>query len=217
MLTIRPIMLFILCLLLSFSAISADTDVKPNPGLNEASLKGLEWRSIGPSMTAGRIADIAVNPKNRSQWFVGVGSGAFSYLNGSLYATSFSINRYDELLTRQPTGITRSRPLSHREQLQYHLLTSLFGLSLKKETTVELFGDAGWRSLWPEITGLSLIGAIGKSPGEISLTRRGQYYWLVAMREFLTGVNNFRDEMRAHIKEEYEASYGESIPLVTVD
>lgn len=149
--------------------------------------------------------------------FVGVGSGAFSYLNGSLYATSFSINRYDELLTRQPTGITRSRPLSRREQLEYHLLTSLFGLTLKKETTIELFGEAGWRSLWPEMTGLSLIGAIGKSPGEISLTRRGQYYWLVAMREFLTGVNNFRDEMRAHIKEEYEASYGESIPLVTVD
>jgi len=149
--------------------------------------------------------------------FVGVGSGAFSYLNGSLYATSFSINRYDELLARSPTGITRSRPLSHREQLQYHLLTSLFGLSLKKDTTTGLFGNTGWGALRPELTGLSLIGAIRKSPEGISLTRRGQYYWLVAMREFLTGVNNFRDEMRAHIKEEYEASYGESIPLVTVN
>lgn len=102
-------------------------------------------------------------------------------------------------------------------QLQYHLLTSLFGLSLKKETTTGLFGSTGWGALRPELTGLSLIGAIRKSPEGISLTRRGQYYWLVAMREFLTGVNNFRDQMRAHIKEVYEASYGESIPLVTVD
>lgn len=75
MLTLRPIILIIIFLLSSSVAISAEKDEKPNPGLNEASLNGLEWRSIGPSMTAGRIADIAVNPKNRSQWFVGVGSG----------------------------------------------------------------------------------------------------------------------------------------------
>ena len=67
--------LFIIFLLTSYSAISADNDEKPNPGLNEASLKGLEWRSIGPAMTAGRIADIAVNKNDRNQWYVGVGSG----------------------------------------------------------------------------------------------------------------------------------------------
>jgi len=60
---------------MSSVAISAEDDEKPKPGLNEASLKGLEWRSIGPAMTAGRIADIAINPKDRSQWFVAVGSG----------------------------------------------------------------------------------------------------------------------------------------------
>ena len=75
MLTLRSIILFILFLLASSSALSTEKDEKPNPGLNEASLKGLGWRSVGPAMTAGRIADIAVNPKNRSQWFVGVGSG----------------------------------------------------------------------------------------------------------------------------------------------
>ena len=66
--------LFILFLFLSTFAVAEENE-KPNPGLNEASLEGLEWRSIGPSMTAGRIADIAVNPKNRNQWYVGVGSG----------------------------------------------------------------------------------------------------------------------------------------------
>ena len=37
--------------------------------------KGLKWRSIGPAMTSGRIADFAVNPANPSEWFVGVASG----------------------------------------------------------------------------------------------------------------------------------------------
>jgi len=75
MLTLLRSILLLLLLSISFSAISAEEDKKPNPGLNESSLKGLEWRSIGPAMTAGRIADIAVNQKDRSQWYVAVGSG----------------------------------------------------------------------------------------------------------------------------------------------
>ncbi|MGB7453709.1 MAG: hypothetical protein WBM36_16420 [Lysobacterales bacterium] len=75
MLTILRNILFIMFLLTSYSAASAEDDEKPDPGLNEASLKGLEWRSVGPAMTAGRIADIAVNQNDRNQWYVGVGSG----------------------------------------------------------------------------------------------------------------------------------------------
>ena len=75
MLTFNRITLLLLFLSISFSVYSVEEDEKPTPGLNEASLKGLEWRSVGPAMTAGRIADIAVNPKDRNQWFVGVGSG----------------------------------------------------------------------------------------------------------------------------------------------
>lgn len=36
---------------------------------------GLKFRSIGPAVMGGRIADIAVNPENSSNWYVAVGSG----------------------------------------------------------------------------------------------------------------------------------------------
>ncbi|NND09564.1 MAG: glycosyl hydrolase [Flavobacteriaceae bacterium] len=36
---------------------------------------GLEFRNIGPAMTSGRIADIAIHPENESIWYVAVGSG----------------------------------------------------------------------------------------------------------------------------------------------
>jgi photosystem II stability/assembly factor-like uncharacterized protein len=36
---------------------------------------GLKFRSIGPALTSGRIADFAVNPNNHSEYFVGVASG----------------------------------------------------------------------------------------------------------------------------------------------
>ena len=75
MLTLRYILLLLMSLLINSPATFAEEDEKPTPGLNEATLKGLEWRSIGPAMTAGRVADIAVDSKDRSNWFVGVGSG----------------------------------------------------------------------------------------------------------------------------------------------
>jgi len=67
--------LFALFLLGATVAVSAEKEEKPNPGLNEASLKGLEWRNIGPATMAGRIADIAINPQDSNQWYIGVGSG----------------------------------------------------------------------------------------------------------------------------------------------
>jgi photosystem II stability/assembly factor-like uncharacterized protein len=36
---------------------------------------GLKFRNIGPAMTSGRIADIAIHPENESIWYVAVGSG----------------------------------------------------------------------------------------------------------------------------------------------
>jgi photosystem II stability/assembly factor-like uncharacterized protein len=38
-------------------------------------LRKLELRSIGPSLTTGRISDVAVDPKNPSVWYVAVSAG----------------------------------------------------------------------------------------------------------------------------------------------
>ena len=62
---------FILITHISASALAEPAE----PGLNESSLQGLAWRGIGPALMAGRVADIAVHPENRSIWYVGVGSG----------------------------------------------------------------------------------------------------------------------------------------------
>ncbi len=42
---------------------------------NKNPLNGLKFRNIGPAMTSGRIADIAIHPKNENIWYVAVGSG----------------------------------------------------------------------------------------------------------------------------------------------
>ncbi len=37
--------------------------------------KGLAFRGIGPALMSGRIADIAIHPKDQSTWYIAVGSG----------------------------------------------------------------------------------------------------------------------------------------------
>ena len=52
-----------------------------NPSLNaqakdsDTIFNGLKFRSLGPALTSGRIADIAIHPEDESIWYVAVGSG----------------------------------------------------------------------------------------------------------------------------------------------
>jgi photosystem II stability/assembly factor-like uncharacterized protein len=45
------------------------------PGLNAETFSGLKFRSIGPAAASGRVMSIAVNPKNKVEYYVGVASG----------------------------------------------------------------------------------------------------------------------------------------------
>jgi photosystem II stability/assembly factor-like uncharacterized protein len=52
-----------------------ETKEEKKPGLNADTFSGLKWRSIGPAAASGRVMSIAVNPKNKSEFYVGVASG----------------------------------------------------------------------------------------------------------------------------------------------
>lgn len=43
--------------------------------LKSDTYNGLEFRNLGPALTSGRIADIAIHPENENVWYVAVGSG----------------------------------------------------------------------------------------------------------------------------------------------
>ncbi len=60
---------------LAVTPVFAADDENTEPGFNEATFAGLEFRSIGPAFMSGRIADIAIDPNRQSTWYVGVGSG----------------------------------------------------------------------------------------------------------------------------------------------
>jgi photosystem II stability/assembly factor-like uncharacterized protein len=43
--------------------------------LSDKTFSGLKLRNIGPAFCSGRIADIAINPKDQNEWYAAVGSG----------------------------------------------------------------------------------------------------------------------------------------------
>lgn len=58
-----------LCLICMIIPLNAQTKTK------DTLFNGLKFRSIGPALVSGRIADIAIHPKNENIWYVAVGSG----------------------------------------------------------------------------------------------------------------------------------------------
>lgn len=134
--------------------------------------------------------------------YIGVGSGAFSYVDGTFYSNSFSINRYIRQIAGGRSGIVMGRTLEESERLRYELLIRLFALTLNPKQLRPAHPQSIFPPLWKELSALRLVGAVTRQGDRYRLTRSGMYYWLVMMREFLTGVNNFRDEMRAHIRME---------------
>jgi coproporphyrinogen III oxidase-like Fe-S oxidoreductase len=134
--------------------------------------------------------------------YLGVGSGAFSYMNGVLYSTTFSINRYIDYIGKGRVGIVSERRFDLIEQMRNDLLLKPFGLILDGKTMTRKYGTVWRRALWKELLFFTMLGALQPDGGDYRLSRRGMYYWVVMMREFLSGVNNFREEMRAHIRSE---------------
>ncbi|MFB3091329.1 MAG: glycosyl hydrolase, partial [Gammaproteobacteria bacterium] len=68
---------FIICsffFLIAFNALFAQENDKDTL-FSDNTFSGLKLRSIGPALMSGRIADIAINPDDPSQWYVAVGSG----------------------------------------------------------------------------------------------------------------------------------------------
>lgn len=134
--------------------------------------------------------------------YLGLGSGSFSYLAGNLYSSTFSINHYLRLIDAGKTGTFGRLDMTERDRMRYYLLMRLFSGTMDKLLAEDEFGGQFQRTMWPELTALQTIGAIKSSGIQLMLTESGYYLWVMMMREFFTGVNNLREQMRHNIGHE---------------
>lgn len=134
--------------------------------------------------------------------YVGVGSGAFSYLDGTLYSTTFSLAGYEQRIAQGLTGITTCHRLSDTDRMRYSLLVQLFGLHMDRAAVLAQHGPKFFRRLWGELLTMSVLGTVQRDATGWRLNERGMYWLMLMMSAFFESVNDYRDAMRAHVKDE---------------
>lgn len=133
--------------------------------------------------------------------YVGVGSGALSYLDGTIFGNTFSLREYAERIRAGRMGIVkRGRRYGLFARMRYRFVTDLFGLRLDKIRFRRDFGLPVEVGLAAEIAFMTAVGGIAtNSATEITLTAKGRYLLLVMMRETLAASNDARDKARAEL------------------
>ena len=86
-----PIVLFVCCQPAIAQKNKKNKEATAKHYLDKVGLSGLQWRSVGPAVTSGRIADFAVHPTNRSVYYVATASGGVWKTNnaGTTYQPIF--------------------------------------------------------------------------------------------------------------------------------
>ena len=114
--------------------------------------------------------------------YLGVGSGAFSFLGSSLYVNTFSLRRYNERIKAGMTGVERRRNFDKHAVLQYRLLLGLFSARLSRKYFREVHGVDLDKALFKEMLGLRIAGAVKDNPEDpdnLIVTDAGKFLGLV--------------------------------------
>ena len=130
--------------------------------------------------------------------YVGIGSGAFSYLRGDIYLTTFSLRDYGREIAagRMPVAVGSSAN-TRANRMRYRFLMELFGLRLDKKKFERDFGVSVERGLWKEVAFFRAFGGFATdTEDELTLTERGRYLTVVMQRSMFAHLNSLRDSAR---------------------
>ncbi len=130
--------------------------------------------------------------------YVGIGSGAFSFLDGTLYTNTFSLRSYNAAIDEGHSSVVAERAFGKGDRMRYRFLMQLFSLRLDKRQFARDFGTEIEWALAFELAYFRAAGAFTvDNDTELVLSEKGRYLLVAMMREFFIGVNNLRDQARA--------------------
>ena len=130
--------------------------------------------------------------------YVGVGSGAFSFLNGELVINAFNLLDYGRKVKARQSPVIAKCAFSKKERLKYTFLTRLFDGAVDIKTYNEQNKANINKDLFVELSLLKLVNAIYEENGIIKPTFFGKYICVVLMRDFYAGM----DKVRAIFKDD---------------
>ncbi len=133
--------------------------------------------------------------------YVGIGSGALSFLGDTVYGNTYSLGEYHARINAGDMGVVkRGRRYNLFARMRYRFVTDLFGLRLDKRRFRRDFGVPVEIGLAAELAFMTAVGGIAShTREEITLTDKGRYLLLVMMRETLALSNDARDRAREEL------------------
>jgi coproporphyrinogen III oxidase-like Fe-S oxidoreductase len=133
--------------------------------------------------------------------YVGIGSGALSFLDGTIYGNTFSLSEYHDRINSGVMGVVKKgRKYRRGALMRYRFVTDLFGLRLDKRRFAADFAVPVEVGLPFEMSFMSAVGAFATNTRtEATLTQTGRYLLLAMMRETLASSNDARDRARAEL------------------
>ena len=143
-----------------------------------------------------------------------IGSGAITHLDGSLYVNTFSISEYNEAIENGRMSLMGKSQMSKKDLMRYRFLLRLYSLRLDKREFKEDFGVSVEAGLPLEMAFMRMNRAFETDNAEeLTLTPIGRYLTLVMYRQFLSGMNNLRDQARDALSgAERELLFGDGCP-----
>jgi len=125
--------------------------------------------------------------------YIGVGPGSWSYIKGTMYHNTFSVLDYIQRGESDQSPITGCRVFSKRDCMRYMFMLSLIAGSWSLSDIKSKMGSHFWLFLGGELLFLLLIGALVIRDGELVLTHKGRYYWVILMGTLFSVVGDYRN------------------------
>ncbi len=179
-------------------------------GQEGASLCGFENPVPAVPASAPQIDEYQVNYDE----YPAIGSGSITHLNGCLYVNDFSIRDYNAAIEAGHMSIMGKTVMSKRDLMRYRFLLDLYKLRLDKKSFERDYGESVETGLPLEMAFMRMNRAFAiDDENELTLTPRGRYLVVVMYRQFLSGMNNLRDQARAALTgPEHELLFGDGTP-----
>lgn len=126
--------------------------------------------------------------------YLGLGSGAFSYIDNTLYANIFNVEEYIKDISNHQSTIKLKKVYSQNDQLKYRLMLRLFANEFNPEKFDRHYGVGSTKKVYKELKFLKIINAFNGN--SYYLNKAGKYYAMIMMKEFYIGMNELRARLQ---------------------
>lgn len=124
----------------------------------------------------------------------GVGSGAFGRFGEQFQVSSFSIDKYIQLINQGGVGTSHHKLLSVKSINQHHLMIMMGKGCLDNALFKAHTGKSLWQAFPVELTYLLASGALIKQGDSYFTTEAGQFIALKMFSGFLAGMDYLREQ-----------------------